>query len=397
MGISLTSTMVLFSSSERHAIRRILSCALLFFLIVNPSEAQQRTPVAKPPSVPLPPAGASLIGLEKGSVSISDVNGDGDKDILITGQDGEFNPDPHTKLYLGNSDGTFSEVDAGLTAVEFSSASIADVNGDGNEDLLIAGQTGNFSSEPTANLYLGNGDGTFSEADAGLTGVQYGSTSIADVNGDGNEDLLITGRDADINSTATLYLGNGDGTFSEAGAGLAGVEDGSTSIADVNGDGNQDLLITGSDVNEGNPTATLYLGNGNGTFSKAGADLLGVSASSTSIADVDGDGNQDLLITGRDENLDSTITLYFGNGEGTFTEATAGLIGVEEGSTSIADINGDGNKDLLITGDSNTGPTATLYLGNQDGTFSEAGAGLAGVLFSSASIADVEEIGRAHV
>jgi hypothetical protein len=118
--------------------------------------------------------------------------------------------------------------------------------------------------------------------------------------------------------------------------------------------------------------------------------LLGVSASSTSIADVDGDGNQDLLITGRDENLDSTITLYFGNGEGTFTEATAGLIGVEEGSTSIADVNGDGNKDLLITGDSNTGPTATLYLGNQDGTFSEAGAGLAGVLFSSTSIADVD-------
>jgi hypothetical protein len=55
-------------------------------------------------------------------------------------------------------------------------------------------------------------------AGAGLTGVSSSSTSIADVDGDGNRDLLITGRDANGDPTATLYLGDGQGGFSEAGA-----------------------------------------------------------------------------------------------------------------------------------------------------------------------------------
>jgi len=271
-----------------------------------------------------------------------------------------------------------------LTGVQPSSSSIADVDGDGNQDLLIAGNAGTaVSPDPTATLYLGDGQGGFTEAGADLSGVFRPSTSIADVDGDGNPDLLITGS-----GTAPLYLGDGQGGFNEANAGLAGVFSSSTSIADVDGDGNLDLLITGADA-DFNPTATLYLGDGQGGFSEANADLTGVGLSSTSIADVDGDGNLDLLITGADADFNPTATLYLGDGQGGFNEANAGLAGVFSNSTSIADVDGDGNEDLLIVGFGGNGRTATLYLGDGQGDFSEANAGLAGTT-GSTSIADTD-------
>ena len=275
------------------------------------------------------------------------MDGDGNKDVLITGDNN--NSDPTATLYLGHGDGTFSEAGADLIGVFNGSTSIADIDNDGNKDVLIAGGG-------STTLYLGNGDGSFSEAGAGLDGFDLGSTSVGDINNDGDKDLLLTGRHGSFpnrDPTTTLYLGNGDGSFSKASAGLVGVSWSSTSIADVDNDGSQDLLITGNTTDGtvgADPTVKLYLGNGDGTFSEAAAELTGVWGSSTSIGDIDGDENQDLLITGRDAEDNPTATLYLGAGDGTFSKADAGLTGVINGSTSIVDIYGDGDEDLLITG-----------------------------------------------
>lgn len=326
------------------------------------------------------PVAPGLMAVRESSISIGDVDGDGNPDILITGEEDGF--DATSTLYLGEGQGRFTRADAGLTAVKNGSSSIADVNGDQDEDLLITGSG-------TATLYLGDGQGAFSEAGAGLTGVESGSSSIADVDGDGNPDLLITGEDPDGNPTATLYLGDGQGGFSKASAGLAGVLNSSSSIADVDADGNPDLLITGEDT-DGNRTATLYLGDGQGGFSEASAGLTGVDFGSSSIADVDGDANPDLLITGRNDNFAATATLYLGDGQGGFSEASTGLTGVENSSSSIADVDKDGDPDLLITGeDGDSDPTATLYLGDGQGGFTEAAAELNAVTEGSSAIADV--------
>ena len=335
-------------------------------------------------------AAAGLSGT-LGSTSIADFDGDGNQDLVIVG---EAQNSPTATLHLGDGQGGFSEANAGLRGVGFlSSTSTADLDGDGNRDLLIVGDS---LSSPTATLYLGDGEGGFSVTNADLDGVLGGSSSIADVDGDGNLDLLITGpEDATFDSpAATLYLGDGQGEFSEANAGLSGVNIGSSSsIADVDGDGNQDLLITGTeDPYQNPPTATLYLGDGQGGFSVANAGLTGVGGfggSSTSIADVNGDENLDLLITGANASNSPTATLYLGDGNGNFTEAGAGLTGVALGSTSIADVDGDGNQDLLIAGFAQNGPTATLYLGDGEGGFEAADTGLTGVGDSSTSVADL--------
>jgi pimeloyl-ACP methyl ester carboxylesterase len=335
-------------------------------------------------------AGTSLSGIVFGSISTADVDGDGNQDLLITGSDA--NDNSTTTLYLGDGQGSFTEASADLTGVQFSSSSIADLNGDGNKDLLIAGldESPLSGGSPLTKLYLADGQGGFTEADADLADISSGSMSVADVNGDGTQDLLITGNDASGEETATMYLGNGQGGFTEADAGLTGVDHGSTSIADIDGDGNKDLLITGRDA-DFDPTATLYLGDGEGGFSEANAGLTDVGDSSTSIGDIDKDGDKDLLIAGYDgEN--TTATLYLGNGQGGFTKADAGLAGAEDGTASIMDVDRDGNPDLLITGYDAVSfptPTATLYLGDGQGGFTEGNVGLTGVGFSSASIADI--------
>lgn len=327
-------------------------------------------------------AGAGLEGVYMGTTSIADVDGDGKQDLLITGHDEEDNST--TTLYLGNGEGGFSKADADLTNVSGGSTSIADLNGDGNPDLLVTGDASSDDAAlsktvPSTTLYLGNGEGGFSVADAGLTDVSGGSTSIADVDGDGNKDLLIAGDPheghiriggGEPEPITTLYLGDGAGNFSEANADLLNIGNGSTSFADFNGDGNPDLLIAGKDPSD-TPAAALYLGDGNGGFSKAEVDLTSVHDPAASTADVNGDENEDLLIVGATRPMSNpVIKLYQGHGDGTFSAGSLDLTGVYNATASIADVNRDADQDLFVTGsNSSHEPNTALYLGNGDGTF----------------------------
>jgi hypothetical protein len=91
---------------------------------------------------------------------------------------------------------------------------------------------------------------------AGLTGVDGGSSDWGDYDGDGDLDLVVTGQDAGFNETAAIYRNDGGGTFTPLDAGLTGVKDGSSAWGDYDADGDLDLVVTGSDGS--NRTATIY-------------------------------------------------------------------------------------------------------------------------------------------
>jgi hypothetical protein len=139
-------------------------------------------------------------------------------------------------ILLGNGDGTFqaavSYSSGGISAL---SVAVADVNGDGKLDLLVAN-----SGSSTVGVLLGNGDGTFQSAVAYSAGSIYSPAVVADVSGDGKLDLLV----GNYPGSVAALLGSGDGTFQSPLAYSSGGS-GPTSVAigDVNGDGQPDVVV----------------------------------------------------------------------------------------------------------------------------------------------------------
>ena len=191
---------------------------------------------------------------------------------------------------------------------------VADVNGDGKPDLVVANGSTTLClgcGVSTFGILLGNGDGTFKPvatydlfADAGLPM----SVTVADLNGDGKPDVVVTNVCSPTScyrSTVNLLLGKGDGTFQgPAIYDSGGVGTTSVVVADVNGDGKPDLVVTnsypfsyyycGSGCQRGQ--VGVWLGNGDGTFHGVNYDSGAYFSDAAAVADVNGDGKPDLVV-----------------------------------------------------------------------------------------------------
>jgi hypothetical protein len=352
-------------------------------------------------------------GYDAVSVAVADVNGDGKPDLLVaTCGNNSFNStcaqEGSVGVLLGNGDGTFQPpVNYGSGGVIANSVAVADVNGDGKPDLLVAncGSGGGSCFNGTVGVLLGNGDGTFQAAvPYGSGGYNANSLAVADVNGDGKPDLLVTNDCASSSNcpgpgSVSVLLGNGDGTFQTAVSyPLAGAAwSSSVAVADVNGDGKPDLLVanacstipkSGYPCTSGGVVSVL-LGNGDGTFqTPVPYGSGGVDAVSVAVADVNGDGKPDLLVANTCATVgqqfctsDGLVGVLLGNGDGTFqTAVTYDSGGAGAFSVAVADVNGDGKPDLAVANYSSN--DVGVLLGNGDGTFQAA------TIYSSAGVDD---------
>lgn len=319
--------------------------------------------------------------------AIADFNGDGIPDMAVVGTGFSGN----LSVMLGNGDGTFQAATSYATAFGSRAVVAGDFNGDGKIDLAVANGTAS-----NILVFMGNGDGTFQSSISGA-GVFGGASFLAvgDFNKDGIPDLAVSGV-----LGVGIYIGNGDGTFRSPGLSISlSPPQGQIVVADLNGDGNLDVVVAYSTVNgfsfqQNAGNISVMLGNGDGTLRPATSYTAGTQATSVAVGDLNNDGRPDLAVA--DFGTGNVVVLS-GNGDGTFQTPVSYPSLVGGNSIVMNDFDGDGNLDVAIAsnggagGFSQTGPNGllTVMLGKGDGTFQNAmiyGAGSDATALTSADL-----------
>jgi hypothetical protein len=315
-------------------------------------------------------------GLEPVWVTAGDFNGDGKLDLaVLNGNCSFFNcPIGVISILLGNGDGTFQSAVDYNTGIAPVNMIADDLNGDGKLDLVTANNCGdscNNGPAPGLSVLLGNGDGTFQPY------VDYQVTdstdaiwvAAGDVNKDGKLDLVTVNycvtNCSGKPSMVSILLGNGDGTFQSPSSVPTNDYPSAVALADINGDGNLDMLVTvGGLVIDGisgqsrgpahppglsNPGfVEVILGNGDGTFQKGVSYPSGSQPASIAVGDFNGDGLLDVA-TSNLEDLSATsgsISILQGNGDGTLQPNVDYPAAFAPLSVIVSDFNRDGRLDV---------------------------------------------------
>jgi uncharacterized protein (DUF2141 family) len=347
----------------------------------------------------LPAVPYTTSGYNPYSVAVADVNGDGKLDLIVANEEqNKNNPEGSVSVLLGNGDGTFqAPVNYDSGGQSAFSVSLADVNGDGKLDLVVAnGCDKTNCSLGGVGVLLGKGDGTFKPPVTYSSGVPsvYGSrVAVGDLNGDGKLDLAVATTGVGCGNgcppgLVAVLLGRGNGTFKKAKTYPTGGFDaiGWVVIADLNGDKKPDLVVANYCANECKypPTAgsvSVLLGKGNGTFHPAKTYPSGGSGTaSVAVADLNKDGKPDILVANCGPfacgpgSPGGNVGVLLGKGNGTFKSAVNYPAANSPFDVVAADVNGDGKLDIVV---SNWGtPNAavndgavTVLQGKGNGTF----------------------------
>lgn len=338
-------------------------CALIFFTENINAQSFEETTFEGITTTPSASRSANFI----------DVNGDGWDDIFFTNGPA---PGQNNMLYINNGDGTFTTVtddDIVLDNDRSDGASFADVDNDGDLDAVVVTYGRNGTGKKNY-FYRNNGDGTFEYEPDNAIGIPLTYSEMAnwiDLNNDQLLDAYITNS---VVSTRNLYFANqGDGSF-EAVTGLSITNEtlASRSInwIDYDGDGDSDLFIT----NENNANNSLFRNDGPDNFTKItnlSITQSGGNSAGSSWADVDNDGDFDLIIA----NWNGQNNQLFINENGTFIEQTNSEIGLEIGSSfgsAFADVDNDGDLDLLVCNAYYPGQvTNSLFINDGTGVFTK--------------------------
>lgn len=256
-------------------------------------------------------------------------------------------------ILFGNGDGTFKEQVVLDVAREPRALALDDYNGDGRTDLAVA-----CSGSDQVAIFLGLASGTFG------TGHRYSmhrtpvSIASGDFNGDQRPDLVVALR----NDKIKVLLGNGDGSFRDGAQYEYGDTPTSLAVTDLNRDGKLDLAVS-----NGGPMSSavsIWPGNGDGTFRSPTDYRTGKRPLGVGFADFNSDQITDLLVINGEKD---SFTIFLGNGDGTFQE------GKEAGADAgpmygvARDFNGDRLIDVAIVNIQSS--NLSILFGRGDGTF----------------------------
>ena len=261
------------------------------------------------------------------SVFAADVDGDGDMDVLSASAG-----DNKIAWYENDGNQNFTERSISTSAYDALSVFAADVDGDGDMDVLSA----SFLDSRIA-WYKNDGSESFTTHTISTVAINAVSVFAADVDGDGDMDVLsASGNDDKI----AWYENDGGENFTERVISTAADNAQSVFAADVDGDGDMDVLSASYNDN----TIAWYENDGSESFSEHLITTAALGAYSVLAADVDGDEDMDVLSASHNDN---TIAWYENDGGGGFTAHVVTTAALGARSVFAADVDGDGDLDVL--------------------------------------------------
>ena len=276
---------------------------------------------------------------------IADFNGDGHLDILFTNMMGNSRGDyDPSYLYFGNREGKYNTNDRiSLPGREPYEQGFSDLDDDGDVDILVANQGETYRYENEVWIYW-NEKNTFDSWDVtGVPGFKCVGVEIADLDRDGYLDLVLPsngnykkGDDAPVAPGSFIYWGSLGGWVVCDRTVLNVSMCRSPSIADLNGDGHLDLVFAG-------PGASIFWGDGTRNYSDARRqkipDTYGRLSTQTEVADLNKDGVLDIVFAG------NKVLIYFGDQNRAYDKKTE--LAVSAKTAGIADVNNDGWLDIV--------------------------------------------------
>jgi len=294
----------------------------------------------------------NLYDSRQGSCALSDIDNDGDLDLIITGADAQLT-NRKTTLYTNDGLGNFTEIiGTGLSNwSEGGKIAFADTDGDADQDLLITGRDG--SPNHYAHFYLNDGSGNFTpDTTQPFEPSIGGNLEFADIDNDGDLDLFMTGRDNNNLIFSKLYQNGGTGGFSEVtSTPFLSVGGSASAFFDMDNDNDLDLILAGKN-NSNQKKTTLYENDGSGNFSLVSNILFeNVDLAAIAIEDSDNDGDLDVLINGENDSGVPVCQLYLNDGTGAFNLLVGTpFIQTSIGTVDFADFDNDNDMDVLVTG-----------------------------------------------
>jgi hypothetical protein len=285
------------------------------------------------PARAYPTSGAPL------AVRLGDTDGDGDLDAVVA--DSATNS---VGIMRNRGDGTFLGVQKLPTGTTPVSVALGDLDNDGDLDIVSANSGAN-----TITVILGNGDGTYAQGVDHAVGTSPSSVTLGDIDGDGDLDIGIANRQ---DATVTIATSDGTGTQWQLDVyPLPAPGSNTVLFADVDNDGDADMLVSGYDLQ-------LFLNDSTGSF--GGGSFIPVSSGGAvriAAADVDGDGFTDLGVTTEFNRL---LILLRGNGDGTFGTMLEATLPATPTSIEFRDVDDNGAADVVITAYDESTPVMIL-------------------------------------
>ncbi len=259
-----------------------------------------------------------------------------------------------------------------LPAIAHGSVDFGDMDGDGDLDVAVIGMTSNgpilsiWQLGDSSWAWPGSNDvfhvNVFRRASVNAHPVSHGAVRWGDFDGDGDDDLLVTGLANYVERTThfiqpvlDIYENNGvtatlgGRVLSLRRIPLPGLHRSAADWGDFDGDGDLDFVAAGlPSLTADQPIIRLYRNDG-GTFVPVDTEMPGVFSGDLAWADYDSDGDLDLALTG-DSGGGVFITRLYRNEGGRFIDSGLELPGLAFGSLDWGDYDGDGDPDLLLTG-----------------------------------------------